>query len=261
MSDISHDDQRLPKRVRAKIELRDAPVDRDVNGPCWIWAGGWRNNHGYGMTSMGKKKWLAHRLTYTLLVGEIAEGLDLDHLCCVRECCNPLHVEPVTHHENLLRGERAQRTHCPRGHEYAGDNLIVRTSKSRASRRECRACKRAQDRAASVRMADVVLPEGDPRHGVTGYNRYKCKCDICRAADSEKQRRTRKRAQIFAILNGHSLTRPERLAVLSWITTRKIASTNDLNTRELQQVAGTLFSWDSAGHLDAQLSAILRDAA
>ncbi len=67
--------------------------------------------------------------------------------------------------------------------------------------------------------------------------------------------------QIWAILGRTNLTRPERLAVLSWITTRKVTSTNDLNARELEQVAGTLFSWDSAGHLDAQLAAILKAAA
>lgn len=65
------------------------------------------------------------------------------------------------------------------------------------------------------------------------------------------------RGQIFAILNAAHLSRPERLRVCGWIATRQIGSLNDLKTRELEHVAGTLWSWDAAGHLDAQLAEIL----
>lgn len=69
------------------------------------------------------------------------------------------------------------------------------------------------------------------------------------------------RGAIFAILAAHSLSRPERLAVVSFIATRKVSSLNVLNTRELEHVAGTLFSWDAAGHLAERLSAILGERA
>lgn len=69
------------------------------------------------------------------------------------------------------------------------------------------------------------------------------------------------RGQVFAILNGHSLSRAERLSVVSHIATRSVSSLNDLNARELEHVAGTLFSWDAAGHLDAQLAEILGERA
>lgn len=65
------------------------------------------------------------------------------------------------------------------------------------------------------------------------------------------------RGQVFAILNGHNLTRGERLAVLSFIATRSVTSLNDLSLAELEHAAGTLFSWDAAGHLGAQLAEIL----
>lgn len=68
---------------------------------------------------------------------------------------------------------------------------------------------------------------------------------------------TNRRGQIFAILNPANLTRPERLAILSHIAARPIGSTNDLTALELERVAGALFSWDAAGHLDAQLAEIL----
>jgi len=68
---------------------------------------------------------------------------------------------------------------------------------------------------------------------------------------------TNRRGQIFAILNRANVSRAERLAILSHITARPIGSTNDLTAPELERVAGTLFSWDAAGHLDAQLAEIL----
>lgn len=106
---------------------------------CWLWVGPVSN--GYGVvttTEYGKTK--AHRLAYELLVGKVPDGLDLDHLCRVRRCVNPAHVEPVTRAENLRR-----RTHCPNGHEYTADNTDI----TRAGRKCCRLCadlKRARRR-------------------------------------------------------------------------------------------------------------------
>lgn len=67
--------------------------------------------------------------------------------------------------------------------------------------------------------------------------------------------------QIFAILNRTNVTRPERLAIYAYIVRREVTSTNDLTAAELREVAGCLFSWDVAGHLDAQIADILRSAA
>ena len=69
------------------------------------------------------------------------------------------------------------------------------------------------------------------------------------------------RGQIFAILGRTNLSRPERLAVLSYIATRKVSSLNVLNERELQHVAGILWSWDASGHLGAQIAEILSERA
>ncbi len=69
------------------------------------------------------------------------------------------------------------------------------------------------------------------------------------------------RGQIFAILGRTNVSRPERLRICSYIATRRIGSLNDLNERELTMVAGTLFSWDAAGHLDSQIAHILSERA
>lgn len=72
-------------------------------GPCWIWTGTINVESGYGYYSMTP----AHRVAYQELVGEIPAGLDLDHLCMVRACVRPTHLEPVTRAENLRRAREA----------------------------------------------------------------------------------------------------------------------------------------------------------
>ncbi len=89
-------DQRLPPRFWAKIAVGD--------DGCWVWVAG-RNEHGYGLfKAPGPKQTRAHRYAYTVLVGAIPEGLVLDHVCCVRACVNPAHLEPVTQTVNMARG-------------------------------------------------------------------------------------------------------------------------------------------------------------
>lgn len=118
---------------------------------CWLWQAATYPN-GYGQFWNGKRGQLAHRFAYETMVGPIPEGLDLDHLCRVRACVNPAHLEPVTRRENLLRGEtlparHAARDECRKGHAYTPEN--TRTYPGRG--RQCRACDR--DRKARERGA------------------------------------------------------------------------------------------------------------
>lgn len=94
----------------------------DADGDCWEWVGA-RKSSGYGNFWDGDSYALAHRFAYELLVGPIGPDLTIDHLCRVRYCVNPDHMEPVSLRENNLRGNtltarNGARTHCPRGHEY-----------------------------------------------------------------------------------------------------------------------------------------------
>lgn len=110
---------------------------------CWLWART-ITNHGYGLhfyTIDGKSKRIsAHRLMYEQLVGAIPEGLVLDHLCRVRRCVNPEHLEPVTNVENIARGlvSRNSRPYCKRGHKFTKENSQWRSSGNRF----CRQCNR-----------------------------------------------------------------------------------------------------------------------
>lgn len=123
----------------------------DKSGDCWLWTAH-VNNRGYGMFGMkvDTKPTMrtAHRVAYEMERGPIPSGLEIDHLCRVRICVNPAHLEAVTHHENLMRGTgfaatNAAKTHCVRGHEYTPDNTYDCPSVDGG--RQCRACKRVND--------------------------------------------------------------------------------------------------------------------
>jgi len=71
---------------------------------CWLWQGA--SAHGYGVVRVAGSLKKLHRLSYELMVGDIPTGYDIDHLCRVRNCINPEHLEPVTRAENTRRGDR-----------------------------------------------------------------------------------------------------------------------------------------------------------
>lgn len=169
---------------------------------CWVWCGRIARNH-YGTWSTwenGKTVTVyAHRHAYELLVGPIPPKLVLDHLCRHRACVNPAHLDPVEQAENVRRGRggqdgatfQRQKTHCPQGHPYEGENLYVRKDGSRG----CRACARA----ASRRRRESLGPVPRKRkqfckrgHEFTPENTYVSPSTGSRAC------RTCKRAQVQA---------------------------------------------------------------
>lgn len=122
----------------------------DKHGPivlssrCWIWTGGTLASHkvkyGNFYLTGGRRRIMAHRYSYELHVGQIPEGLVIDHLCRQTLCVNPKHLEPVTQRVNILRGVglaagESRQTQCKRGHSLA-DAHILRTGS-----RDCRQCR------------------------------------------------------------------------------------------------------------------------
>jgi hypothetical protein len=93
----------VEERFWSKVDKNGAlPTWTPFLGPCWAWTAG-LFPAGYGCFKLDGKSRLAHRLSYEWVIGPIPEGDDLDHLCRVRECCNPAHLEPVTPAENARR--------------------------------------------------------------------------------------------------------------------------------------------------------------
>lgn len=82
-------------------------VDTGYASPCWVWARS-INKTGYAMMSRARRRGLAHRWFYEQARGAIEPGLTLDHLCRVRRCVNPAHMEAVDLRENIWRGWEAR---------------------------------------------------------------------------------------------------------------------------------------------------------
>jgi hypothetical protein len=144
----------LPRRLQEKISTT-------IGVGCWHWigatTGGVKGKIGtaYGQSWQNNRKVMAHRFVYELLYRAIPRGMTLDHLCRVRLCVNPVHMEIVSMKENVLRGigpaaRQAQRTHCIHGHELAGKNLLIEVTKKKTQRR-CLTCKREASRRFRLR--------------------------------------------------------------------------------------------------------------
>jgi hypothetical protein len=131
----------LLRKLTPKVTIRNP-------SGCWWWEGS-KSNGGYGAIRHEGSSYPAHRFVYEQLVGPIPEGLHLDHLCRNPACVNPDHMEPVTRSENVRRGIapalQRQKTHCPQGHPYAGDNLYINAA---SGSRVCRTCTNAHQRAS-----------------------------------------------------------------------------------------------------------------
>lgn len=134
-------------RIRSQLALMRLVTEAEAAAVkpdgCWNWPGTLRTD-GYGLFA-GK---LAHRVVYEALVGPIPEGLELDHLCRNHSCVNPWDLEPVTHEENIRRGEspwaqKARQTHCKYGHEFTPENTYRRGD---TGSRMCRKCHMLKER-------------------------------------------------------------------------------------------------------------------
>lgn len=130
--------------MKNTIETVLAKLVEGENG-CRVWTGS--KVYGYGHTTLDGKSWRVHRLVYEHFKGLIPEGLVIDHLCRNRACANPDHLEAVTQKVNFNRAPNGMlaRTHCPAGHPYEGDNLVIKPD----GKRRCRTChaKHAKERA------------------------------------------------------------------------------------------------------------------
>ena len=145
------------ERFWQRVDTRDGP------GACWLWRSG-RTGCGYGALYMGQPAGrpvteLAHRLAYALQHREpIPVGLTIDHLCRVRHCVNPAHLEVVTRGENVLRGtgpgaRNARAAVCWRGHPFDAAN----TYRMANGNRMCKACHRVSNRDFARRRALAKL--------------------------------------------------------------------------------------------------------
>ncbi len=104
---------------------------------------------GYVRVSFQGKLALAHRLIYEQVNDTIPSNLECDHLCRNRACCNPEHIELVTHLENMQRGKNwnSKKTHCRNGHKFTEDNIYIHQDKHGHTHRKCRACRAVREKS------------------------------------------------------------------------------------------------------------------
>lgn len=173
---------RAPAPIRERI-LRNVVINE---AGCWVWQGALEPT-GYARfwVSSGRgpragRMVMVHRASYAEFKGELIPGLEIDHLCRNRACCNPDHLEQVTHQENMRRCPslptsenpppgaliNREKTHCKRGHRLSPDNIIP--SAAASGRRSCWACLRLRN---AVRGLGITIEELMARQDALGEGR------------------------------------------------------------------------------------------
>lgn len=161
----------MAKRFPKPASLEDRwllRVEKEGWGGCWRWIGAtWAKGYGKFTIPVTQRRQGAHVWGYEFYVGPVPPGLELDHLCRNPWCVNYEHLEPVTHQENVRRGDARKngghnvaKTHCPQGHEYTKGNTYYRPNRPG---RNCRTCGRevTRRRKAEKRDRDLQDSRGD----------------------------------------------------------------------------------------------------
>lgn len=193
-----------PLQIQNDDEARFALYTRTLPNGCVEFIGA-RDPLGYGKFSVKAKPILAHRWRWQRDNGPLDSGTPLDHYMypekgCIGPSC-VLHVRPVTHRENILRGNGASawcaaQVECVNGHAFDEANTRV----DKAGKRFCRTCNR--DRTRALRAKRAVEPE--PRtHCAGGHDWNETNIGRitgtghhwCRACNRERSAAARKAAR------------------------------------------------------------------
>lgn len=136
--------------ARPAIERFAGKYEADADG-CWLWTA-MVNSRGYAQIGVTLSPGVtvtryAHRVAYEATHGPIPDGLVVDHICNVRRCVNPDHLQLLTSQENIDRSQhpmilRRLEDRCVRGHDLSDPAVVyIRPDNGR---RACRKCYRVR---------------------------------------------------------------------------------------------------------------------
>jgi hypothetical protein len=179
------DDERIIEIADTIIERFFAKVKKGAGDECWLWTAS-LDGKGYGQfwTGLFGSCSRAHRVSYVFARGPIPEGMSLHHLCEVKHCVNPDHLQVCTHQENMTTGKwgvkqlprcaawQLAKTHCPQGHPLSGENALKLTG----NRKQCKICLRAAQKE-HMRRKRAEDPEGMRRKAAEYYQANKERID------------------------------------------------------------------------------------
>lgn len=120
----------------------------DKTGDCWLWTAS-VGSHGYGQMTIAGRPVTAHRYSAMFHFGMFDRRSWVLHTCDERRCVRPSHLYLGDRQRNIQdmvdRGRSfwRQKTHCPHGHAYEGDNVYQNPG---SSSRVCRECHRNRAR-------------------------------------------------------------------------------------------------------------------
>ena len=110
---------------------------------CWLYP--YTDKYGYATLYFGRSPEKGHRFMYRVFNGDIPTGYEIDHLCMVKNCINPDHLETVTHSENMAR-LFSNMNSCRAGHEYNEKNHRIYINRRGYEVRTCRVCDKLRRR-------------------------------------------------------------------------------------------------------------------
>ncbi len=146
-----------------------------VSSGCIEWNGIIKKDSGYGVFTLKKKQWRAHRLAYELFIGQIPktiieDGIEkeavIDHICRNRKCVNTDHLRILSRGKNVSIGEAGKyKRHknglnfCVNGHEYTEDNTIYQ-NKELKKYKICKICRDQKNKERITKLTEQRHLEG-----------------------------------------------------------------------------------------------------
>lgn len=149
--------------LRTRAESAAAPVltlesikarcEVDARSECWNWTGCIQSN-GYGRLTIKRRQYYAHRVAYQLATGNSLGRKLARHDCDNRRCCNPEHIQPGTHKDNMR--DALERNRVSRGIKHS---LAVTPGARARAKLTMAIAKEIRQRAANGETAEMLALE------------------------------------------------------------------------------------------------------